>query len=78
MSQQENWVVMLPQITTLDFAGGLIVLNEVGGLGTNLMGDTLSIYEPNSIVMANAQLHSELIEHHFQKITKLLNYYSSD
>ncbi|ARD74111.1 inositol monophosphatase family protein [Staphylococcus xylosus] len=61
-----------PRLQPWDFAGGLIVLNEVGGLGTNLMGDTLSIYEPNSIVMANAQLHSELIEHHFQKNNEII------
>ena len=36
------------------------------------MGDALSIYEPSSIVMANKQLHAELIEQHFQKNNEII------
>ncbi|MGO3050192.1 inositol monophosphatase [Staphylococcus casei] len=61
-----------PRLQPWDFAGGLIILNEVGGKGTNLMGDTLSIYEPSSIVMANKQLHSELISNHFEKNIEII------
>jgi len=56
-----------PRLQPWDFAGGLIILSEVGGRGTNLLGESLSIYEPSPIVMANQKLHAELIENHFQK-----------
>ncbi len=58
---------MTPRLQPWDFAGGLIILNEVGGVGTNLLGEPLSIYEPSSIIMANKDLHSELIDNHFKK-----------
>ncbi|MBZ8171806.1 inositol monophosphatase family protein [Staphylococcus cohnii] len=61
-----------PRLQPWDFAGGLIILQEVGGIGTDLMGNTLSIYEPSSIVMANPQLHVELLEFHFQKNNEII------
>lgn len=61
-----------PRLQPWDFAGGHIILNEVGGKGTDLMGDALSIYEPSSIIMANKQLHAELIEQHFQKNNEII------
>src|SRR5699024_5012178 len=61
-----------PRLQPWDFAGGLIILNEVDGVGTDLMGNDLSIYEPSSIIMANPQLHTELIQYHFQKNIEII------
>ena len=53
---------LTPRLQPWDYAGGLMILNEVGGKGTNLLGETLSITHPNSIVMANHSLHDEIMK----------------
>ncbi|MCJ1656617.1 inositol monophosphatase family protein [Staphylococcus sp. NRL 16/872] len=51
-----------PRLQPWDFAGGLIILNEVGGIGSNLLGESLSIAGPNSIVIGNKSVHKEILE----------------
>lgn len=46
-----------------DFAGGAIILKEVGGLTTTLLGDELRLLDTNSIIAANKTIHGEIIEH---------------
>ena len=48
-----------------DFAGGLIILNEVGGKGSNLLGETLEITHPDSVLMANQTVHEELLQQNY-------------
>lgn len=43
-----------------DFAGGVILLNEVGGITTTLLGDELRLLKTNSILAANKTIHGEL------------------
>ena len=52
---------LTPRLQPWDFAGGLMILNEVGGVGSNLLGDRLEMNHPNSILMANAKLHREIL-----------------
>lgn len=54
-----------PRLQPWDFAGGLIILHEVNGVASNLAGATLSITSANSIVIANKQLHNELLTSYF-------------
>ncbi|MBU7218497.1 inositol monophosphatase family protein [Staphylococcus gallinarum] len=61
-----------PRLQPWDFAGGLIILNEVEGVGTDLQGQPLSLFRANSIVMANAQLHEELVYHHFPQNKEII------
>ena len=48
-----------------DFAGGLIIAEEVGAVVTNLLGQSLNILEANSIVVGNKQIHDELLTQYF-------------
>ncbi len=46
-----------------DFAGGVILLNEVGGITTTLLGDDIRLLKTNSILAANKTIHGELAEY---------------
>ena len=50
----------------------IIILNEVEGVGTDLQGQPLSLFRANSIVMANPQLHEELVYHHFPQNKEII------
>lgn len=62
-----------PRLQPWDFAGGLIILNEVGGIGTNLLGEKLNIKHPNSIIMANSDIHEELLTQFLKPNQDILN-----
>lgn len=44
-----------------DFAGGLIIVEEVGGIVTNQLGEPVNLLTANSIVVANKSLHTEIM-----------------
>ena len=56
---------MTPRLSPWDYAGAAIILAETGGTATDLLGQPLSIQQPSSVVVANPQLHDELITHYF-------------
>ncbi|RZI10806.1 inositol monophosphatase family protein, partial [Staphylococcus aureus] len=39
---------MTPRLQPWDFAVGLIILNEVGGVGSDLLGNPLDLTQPHS------------------------------
>lgn len=45
-----------------DFAGGLIIVEEVGGIVTNQLGEPLNLLTANSIVVGNKGLHQEIMQ----------------
>lgn len=47
-----------------DFAGGLIIVEEVGGVVTNQLNQPLNILNANSIIVANKALHYEIMNHY--------------
>lgn len=55
-----------------DFAGGMIIAEEVGAIVTNQLGEKLNILEANSILIGNKQIHRELLEDYFLKHEELL------
>lgn len=55
-----------------DFAGGLILVEEVGGVVTNQLGEPLNILEANSILIGNKSIHDELLSQYFLPHTSLL------
>lgn len=57
---------LTPRLQPWDYAGGLMILNEVGGKGTNLLGETLTMTRPNSIIMANPLLHDEIMSEYLK------------
>lgn len=50
-----------PRLQPWDFAGGLIILNEVGGVGTDLLGNALVITKPHSVLVGNKAIHEEIL-----------------
>lgn len=48
-----------------DFAGGLIIAEEVGAVVTNQLGEHLNILEANSILIGNKKIHQELLNEYF-------------
>lgn len=51
---------MTPRLQPWDFAGGLVILYEVNGQASNLLGEPLTISGPNSILVGNRGLHQEI------------------
>jgi myo-inositol-1(or 4)-monophosphatase len=54
---------MTMRLSPWDFAAGLILLNEVGGVVTRTDGKPVQLLEQNSILAAKPGLHKELVEH---------------
>lgn len=63
---------LTPRLQPWDYAGGLMILNEVGGVGTNLLGDRLEMNQPNSILMANAKLHREILNNYLCEFEEII------
>ena len=70
---------MTPRLQPWDFAGGLVILNEVDGLASNLLGEPLTISGPNSILVGNRGVHREILgvylEPHRDALIQLLRFY---
>ncbi|GGB57822.1 inositol monophosphatase family protein [Fictibacillus barbaricus] len=54
---------MTMRLSPWDFAAGLILLNEVGGVVTRTDGQPVQLLEQNSILAAKPGLHRELVDH---------------
>jgi myo-inositol-1(or 4)-monophosphatase len=52
---------MTMRLSPWDFAAGLILLNEVGGIATKTDGEPIQLLEQNSILAAKPGLHEELL-----------------
>ncbi|EHJ08744.1 inositol-phosphate phosphatase, partial [Staphylococcus simiae CCM 7213 = CCUG 51256] len=50
-----------PRLQPWDFAGGIIILQEVQGTASNLLGEPLLINLPNSVLIANSKVHQEIL-----------------
>lgn len=61
-----------PRLQPWDFAGGLIILNEVGGVGSNLLNEQLTIASANSILIGNSDIHKEIVENYLNPHLEVL------
>ncbi|MCM3717310.1 inositol monophosphatase family protein [Fictibacillus phosphorivorans] len=52
---------MTMRLSPWDFAAGLILLNEVGGIATNTDGKPIQLLKQNSILAARPGLHEEIL-----------------
>ncbi|MBI5975820.1 inositol monophosphatase family protein [Staphylococcus canis] len=72
---------LTPRLQPWDYAGGLIILKEVGGEITNFLGETLSITHPNSVVVGNKGIHQEILEQylkpHHEFLTELHDHFKN-
>lgn len=55
------------RLSPWDFAGGKMIVEEVGGKVTNIKGEPLNILGKNSIVVAKPGLHEKIIEDYLKK-----------
>lgn len=55
------------RLSPWDFAGGKIIVEEVGGKVTNLKGEPLNLLGKNPIVVAKPGLHERIINHYLKK-----------
>ncbi|MDM5316694.1 inositol monophosphatase family protein [Fictibacillus sp. b24] len=58
---------MTLRLSPWDFAAGLILLQEVGGIVSRTDGETIQLLEQNSILAAKPGLHKEIVEQLTQK-----------
>ncbi|WP_323702731.1 inositol monophosphatase family protein [Mammaliicoccus sp. Dog046] len=61
-----------------DFAGGLVIVEEVGAIVTNQLGEPLNILEANSILIGNKAIHDEILNQYFLPHRALLSEIHSD
>ncbi|MCH1623934.1 inositol monophosphatase family protein [Fredinandcohnia quinoae] len=50
------------RLSPWDFAGGIILLEEVGGVATTLEGKPLNLLAENSVIVTKKNLHTEIFE----------------
>lgn len=55
------------RLSPWDFAGGLIIVEEVGGIVTNLYGEPLHLLGQNSVFVSKPGLHEEILTQYIRK-----------
>ncbi|MBS4177265.1 inositol monophosphatase family protein [Lederbergia citrea] len=55
------------RLSPWDFAGGKIIVEELGGIVTDLNGEKLSILQKSSILVAKPGLHAKILENYLKK-----------
>jgi myo-inositol-1(or 4)-monophosphatase len=50
-----------------DFAAGIIIVEELGGIASNIMGENLNILEKGSVLVAKPGLHQEILKKYLLK-----------
>ncbi|MCL6585835.1 MAG: inositol monophosphatase family protein [Anoxybacillus sp.] len=58
---------MTMRLSPWDFAGGLIIVEEVGGVVTNIYGEPLRLLEQNSVLVAKPGLHEQIVKQYIRK-----------
>ncbi|MBM4764367.1 inositol monophosphatase family protein [Bacillus sp. B15-48] len=57
---------LTPRLAPWDFAAGVIMIEELGGVATNLRGEPFDLIKENSVLVAKPGLHSEILEVYLQ------------
>jgi myo-inositol-1(or 4)-monophosphatase len=55
------------RLSPWDFAGGLVIIKEVGGLVTNIDGEPLDLLGPSSVFVSKPGLHREILQQYIRK-----------
>lgn len=64
----DGYAVM--RLSPWDFAAGMIIVHEVGGVTTNLTGNAVDMLQSGSILVSHPNIHRQLIEEYFIKAKK--------
>ncbi|GMB08606.1 myo-inositol-1(or 4)-monophosphatase [Thermolongibacillus altinsuensis] len=55
------------RLSPWDFAAGLVIVHEVGGIVTNLYGEPLNLLEKSSVFVSKPRLHQEILTEYIMK-----------
>jgi myo-inositol-1(or 4)-monophosphatase len=55
------------RLSPWDFAGGLVIVEEVGGIVTNLYGESLDLLGQNSVFVSKPGLHEEILNKYIRR-----------
>lgn len=55
-----------PRLAPWDFAAGVIMIEELGGIATNLRGERLELLKENSVFVAKPGLHAEIMQNYLE------------
>lgn len=55
------------QLSPWDIAAGIILVNEVGGITSNVFGEEFNLLENTSILTSNRRIHHEIVTDYLQK-----------
>jgi myo-inositol-1(or 4)-monophosphatase len=55
------------RLSPWDFAGGLVIVEEVGGIVTNLYGEPLQLLGQNSVFVSKPGLHEQILTEYIRK-----------
>ncbi|MCZ0754244.1 inositol monophosphatase family protein [Anoxybacillus sp. J5B_2022] len=55
------------RLSPWDFAGGLVIVEEVGGIVTNVYGEPLQLLGQNSVLVAKPGLHEQIVTKYIRK-----------
>ncbi|WP_051030893.1 inositol monophosphatase family protein [Robertmurraya massiliosenegalensis] len=58
---------MTLRLSPWDFAGGLVLIEEVGGMASTLKGEPIQLLEENSIFISKPGLHEEIMKEYLNK-----------
>ena len=56
-----------PRLAPWDFAAGIIMVEELGGVATNLKGMPLDLLKENSVIVAKPGLHGEIMKNYLKE-----------
>ncbi|NNV05212.1 inositol monophosphatase family protein [Geobacillus sp. C56-T2] len=56
-----------PRLSPWDFAGGMVLIEEAGGVVTNLNGEPLDLLGPNSVLAAKPGVHEEILQRYLSR-----------
>jgi myo-inositol-1(or 4)-monophosphatase len=50
-----------------DFAAGIIIVEELGGVTSNILGEKFNLLEKSSVFVAKPGLHQEILDQYLLK-----------
>lgn len=57
---------MTMKLSPWDIAAGIVIVNEVGGVTTDLDGQPLSLLENSSVITSHPSIHQQIIKNYYQ------------
>ncbi|MCP8616074.1 inositol monophosphatase family protein [Salirhabdus salicampi] len=55
------------RLSPWDIAGGIVIVNEVGGITTQVDGSPINILEKNTVITCNRAVHQDIVNHYIRE-----------